>query len=384
MSDDTTDGAGAANSTPDAAAETAAAEANTGATTQYDAAQAPSYRPEASDGDAPAIDFGDAPAIDFGDASGGSAEAAAADVPAVDVAASPDSAAGPTIEQPDAADHGFGSSAPFGQATDPAENGAPASQPDYGQAPSYGAPPSQPVPGQAAAYGAPAPQPDYGQAPAYGQAPQADYGQAPTYGQAPQADYGQAPAYGAPQPDYGQAPTYGQAPQADYGQPPAYGAPQAGYGQQPMPPAYGQQAPGAYPAYGYAQPPVTGTKYWALTFLMYIPYVGWLVALIVAFVQRSSAQKTGQPLAIGNANAALNFMLTYLPTQLVLIIAMVVIGSTTAAANPYDDDPSPLIALPAFLILVVGIWALVMMIMGCVKSSRTVFTAVPSIPFVRN
>ncbi|WP_040166654.1 DUF4870 domain-containing protein [Microbacterium gorillae] len=177
---------------------------------------------------------------------------------------------------------------------------------------------------------------------------------------APSDPYG-APAYGTPVPSdpYG-APAYNA---------PAYNAP-----------AYGAPAYGT-PAYGYPAPAPSGAKYWSLLFLTYIPYVGVIVAVIVALVQRGAARATGIPLAIGNANAAANFILSYLIYQACVVVCMVLVGSLTTDSS---GDPSPLFVLPVLLFFAVGVWGLVMMIMGTVQGSRRVFRAVPSIPFFRD
>lgn len=46
---------------------------------------------------------------------------------------------------------------------------------------------------------------------------------------------------------------------------------------------------------------ISGRRYWALLFLMYIPYVGVIVAVIVAIAQRSSAIRSPHPIVSENA-----------------------------------------------------------------------------------
>ncbi|MFJ4254741.1 DUF4870 domain-containing protein [Microbacterium sp. NPDC090003] len=227
------------------------------------------------------------------------------------------------------------------------------------QPPAYLPPSGQQPP---AGYPTPA-QPPYGQAPA-----QPPYGQAP-YGQAP---YGQAPA----QPPYGQAP-------APYPGQPAYGQ---------TPPPYGQ-APTGYPAPGYAPygyPPISGRRYWALLFLVYIPYVGALVAAIVAIVQRSSAMRSPHPIVRENARWAANWALSYLLYLIALFTLLITIGVGTSRPRSYDEygyssggDPSGWIAVPGLLLIGVGIYCLVTMIRGTVISDRVVHRPALAIPFFR-
>ena len=77
------------------------------------------------------------------------------------------------------------------------------------------------------------------------------------------------------------------------------------------PPAYSASPQGgaAY-APQYAVSP-SGAKFWALLFLFYIPYVGLLVAIIVALVQRSNAKASPHPLVRENARWAANWALSY-------------------------------------------------------------------------
>ena len=236
-------------------------------------------------------------------------------------------------------------------------------------------PPQTPEPSQAPTG---QPQQPYGQ-PVYGQPPvgQPAYGQPPvgqpTYGQPP---YGQAP-YG--QPPYGQPP-YGQPPvgQPGYGQP-AYG--QAPYGQAP----YGQ-APYGQPVYGFAPP--SGRKFWALLFLFYAPYVGVLVAPIIAIVQRSSAQQSPHPIVRENARWAANWALSYALYLIALVVLSITVGVGTSRPT-YDDygsyrsEPSAWIALPLLTLLAVGIYCLVTMIRGTVIADRVVHRPALAIPFFR-
>lgn len=200
-------------------------------------------------------------------------------------------------------------------------------------------------------------------------------------------------AYQAPaQPPYGQAPT-GYPVQPAYGQAPAqppYGQAPAGY---PAQPPYGQVPPG-YPAPGYAPygyAPISGRRYWALLFLTYIPYVGAIVAAIVAIVQRSSAMRSPHPIVRENARWAANWAISYALYLVALIVIFVTLGIATSRPR-YEDDygygtsgggPSGWIALPGLLILAIGIYCLVTIIRGTVIAERVVHRPALAIPFFR-
>lgn len=211
----------------------------------------------------------------------------------------------------------------------------------------------------------------------------------------PPAGYQLPAGYSLPaQPPYGQAPAqppYGQAPAAYPGQP-AYGQAPAPYGQAPAQPPYGQ-APTGYPTPGYAPygyPPISGRRYWALLFLVYIPYVGAIVAAIVGIVQRSSAMRSPHPIVRENARWAANWALSYVLYLIVLFVLLITIGVGTARPRSYDEygysdggDPSGWIAVPGLLIIGIGIYCLVTLIRGTVISERVVHRPALAIPFFR-
>lgn len=171
------------------------------------------------------------------------------------------------------------------------------------------------------------------------------------------------------------------------------------YGEQPAPypqnvprassgyPAdpYGQQGtvtgyPRAYPSASYPVVPASGRKYWALMFLVYAP-LGAVIALVVALVNRGSARRTGQPLEIENANAAANFICSFLIYVVVLYGAFIGLG---IAMRDASGSPGGVIIVPGFLLFAVGIWALVMLIMGTIKSATEIFNAPGAIRFFRD
>jgi len=179
----------------------------------------------------------------------------------------------------------------------------------------------------------------------------------------------------APAPYPGQ-PAYGQAP----AQPP-YGQAPTGY------PAPGYPAPG-YAPYGYA--PISGRRYWALLFLVYIPYVGAIVAAIVGIVQRSSAMRSPHPIVRENARWAANWALSYVLYLIALFVLLITIGVGTARPRSYDEygysdggDPSGWIAVPRLLIIGIGIYCLVTLIRGTAISERVVHRPALAIPFFR-
>lgn len=203
-----------------------------------------------------------------------------------------------------------------------------------------------------------------------------------------QPPYGQAPTGYPGQPAYGQPP-HGQAPAAYPGQPVygqnSYGQAQAPYGQAPT----GYPAPG-YAPYGFAQP--SGRKFWALQFMVYIPYVGALVVAIVALVQRGSAQGSPHAIVRENARWAANWALSYLLYLIVLVILAITMGVSTSrpSYDTYDSygsysngSPAWFFAVPVILIFGIGIYWLVTVIRGTVVSDRVVHRPALAIPFFR-
>lgn len=184
--------------------------------------------------------------------------------------------------------------------------------------------------------------------------------------------YGAAPS--APQPPSSQPPSYQP---AAFGQPGA--APTAGYPSAPAsayPVSHGGYPVPGQPAYGYMAP--SGRKFWGLLFLFYIPYLGWLVTIIVGLVQRSSAKQSPMPIVRENARWALNWALSYVIYQAVILALIVAI----VAASP-DGEPPAVIAIPGTLFFGVGVYCLVTMIRGCVISDRVVHRPALALPLFR-
>lgn len=138
--------------------------------------------------------------------------------------------------------------------------------------------------------------------------------------------------------------------------------------------------PAPVPQYGWAQP--SGRKFWGLLFLFYIPYVGLIVVIIVSLVQRSTAKQSPYPIVRENARWAANWVLSYTFYLFVSFALVLAIGIPTAATS-YDGDPSPLIAIPAVLMLGIGIYCLVTMIRGCVVADRVVHRPALALPLFR-
>lgn len=181
----------------------------------------------------------------------------------------------------------------------------------------------------------------------------------------------------APNPAYPPTPNSVHQPQA-YPYPPAqgYAIPPQGYAYPPQ--GYANAPQGyAYPPQGYALPAPSGRLYWALLFMLYIPYVGLLVALIVALVQRSSARKSPHPIMRENARWAANWALSYFFYFTASLVLLITIGISTSR----DGEPSGLIAIPAIVFMGIGIYALVTMIIGTVRADRVVHRPVLAIPF---
>lgn len=204
--------------------------------------------------------------------------------------------------------------------------------------------------------------------------------------QAPAANGYPAPSApaGYPQPNAQGAYGYPQAP-AGYPQAPA-GYPQApGYPAQA--PGYPAQAPYGYAPYGFTPP--SGRKFWALLFLVYVPYVGALVSAIVALVQRNSAQTSPHGIVRENARWAANWALSYLLYLIVLVALLIIIGVGSSRPSSYDSygsyssGPSNWLFVPGLLIIGIGIYWLVTVIRGTVMSDRVVHRPALAIPFFR-
>lgn len=165
-------------------------------------------------------------------------------------------------------------------------------------------------------------------------------------------------------------------PETPHTQPPVQSAPtysaQAGHSAAAYPPPY------------VASP--SGAKFWALLFLFYIPYVGLLVGIIVALVQRAKAKASPYPIVRENARWAANWALSYAVYFIVLLALFIALGVVTSQP-PADGvgpaEPSLIIALPGTVFFAVGIYCLVTMIRGCVIGSQRVHRPALAIPFFR-
>lgn len=202
---------------------------------------------------------------------------------------------------------------------------------------------------------------------------------APPQAQQPPAAYPlQQPGYPPQQPGYPQT-----QPPADYPQqqPAGYPQQQPGYPPQQQPAGYPQPQYG-YPAagypYGYAPAP-SGRKFWALQFLYYIPWVGVIVVLIVALVQRAQAKTSPHEIVRENARWAANWALSY---TLYLFVGALMVGLLLAVPTS-NGDPSPLGAIPGLLIFGIGIYCLVTIIRGTVIADRVVHRPALAIPYFR-
>ncbi|MDQ0646821.1 putative Tic20 family protein [Microbacterium natoriense] len=210
---------------------------------------------------------------------------------------------------------------------------------------------------------------------------------------------GPAPLHPAPAPGYPTAqggypaPSY---PNAQGGYPaPGYPSAQGGYPAQgyPTPQGYPMAQGGypispGYPAYGYVVP--SGRKFWGLQFLVFVPYVGALVTVIVSLVQRSSARRSPLPIVRENARWAANWALSFLLYVIVSYALIVIVGIATSISSyeesygAYRSAPSGWIGIPVLLLLGIGVYCLVTMIRGCVVSDRAVHRPVLALPFLRD
>lgn len=244
---------------------------------------------------------------------------------------------------------------------------------------SLGGSPPPPTPGAA-----PAPQGGYPTAPAGYPAAQGGYPTASTgYPTAP-ASYPAAPGgYPAAPAGYPAAPA--GYPTGPGGYPTAPGGYPTGPGGYPMSPGgYPISAPGYY---GYAPP--SGRRFWGLQFLVYVPYVGAIVAVIVSLVQRYATRQSPFPIVRENARWAANWALSFLLYVIASYALIVIVGFSTSTSSydsygSYDSSPSGWIGIPVLLLLGIGVYSLVTTIRGCVVSDRNVHRPALAIPFFRD
>lgn len=142
------------------------------------------------------------------------------------------------------------------------------------------------------------------------------------------------------------------------------------------------------------QPPIeytsiSGRRYWGLLFLMYIPYFGVIVAIIVAIVQRLSAMHVQHPIVRENARWAANWAISYAFYLIALIAIFLAVAAPLNALRYQEDYPGGealnfsvwLILVGSFIALV--IYCLVTIIRGTVVSERVVHRPALAIPFLR-
>lgn len=184
-----------------------------------------------------------------------------------------------------------------------------------------------------------------------------------------------------------QPPAGVQPPQPQGSYPPA---PPVGY---PPTPGYAVPAPGHA---GYAMLPPNGRTFWAMQFLFFIPYVGFIVAAIVALVMRNRARQSPHEIERENARWAANWALSaalYFVVYILLFIgvsAVIAIStySDSSIGSTYSDTspPTPFVFLlpliSAFMFGVFVYW-LVTVIRGLVLSDRVVHRPALAIPFIR-
>lgn len=194
----------------------------------------------------------------------------------------------------------------------------------------------------------------------------------------PEAQPPVAPAYPQPAPAYGpysaDRPQYGQMPTA-----PAY--PQYAVAQPQYAP-YGSPVQSPYP--GYRLP--SGRKFWALGFLYFIPYLGWLVAPVVALTLNAGARRDPSPLVRENARWAANWSLTVLIAGVVAFITIfgsAMAGAATDEAGGNGDVWFPVAMVGLLLLGIVWLAQLVICIIGTVQADRRVFDPVVVISFFR-
>lgn len=247
--------------------------------------------------------------------------------------------------------------------------------------PSYTPPPGQSVPlaplnaeQPAAPYslGGPPPPPAPGAAPA----PQGGFSTASVGYPTAQGSYPTAPA-GYPMASAGYPAAPGGYPTTSGGYPAAGGYPMS-------PGGFPISAPGYY---GYAPP--SGRRFWGLQFLVYVPYIGAIVAVIVSLVQRSAARQSPFPIVRENARWAANWALSFLLYVIASYALIVIVGFSTSTSSydsygSYDSSPSGWIGIPVLLLLGIGVYSLVTTIRGCVVSDRNVHRPALAIPFLRD
>lgn len=123
-----------------------------------------------------------------------------------------------------------------------------------------------------------------------------------------------------------------------------------------------------------------------MLFLFFIPYVGFLVAPIVAIVLCSTERRNPFPLVRENARWAANWALTVLTWQaasIVLIIVGVIVGVTQEELTG-NGDVGLAFVIPGFLLFfIAGVAHLVVAIMGTAQANSRVFNLRLAIPYIR-
>lgn len=197
----------------------------------------------------------------------------------------------------------------------------------------------------------------------------------------PQAPY-QPTAQHQPQPPHqpGAQPAAAPQPPVPHQQPYGYqyAAPQ-GYG-----PQYG--APYAYGA-GYPEVGASGSKFWALTFLFFIPYLGFLISPIVASVLCASERRNPHERVRENARWAANWSLTVLMWQVigfVLIGFGIALGVAEERATGSGAMGLALVIPGVLLGFGMGVVHLIVAIVGTVQAGSRVVALRLAIPFIRN
>ncbi|WP_314651727.1 DUF4870 domain-containing protein [uncultured Microbacterium sp.] len=127
----------------------------------------------------------------------------------------------------------------------------------------------------------------------------------------------------------------------------------------------------------------SGRRFWGRLFVVYIPGVGAIIAVIVALAQRSDAQGSPSEVVRENARWAANWALSVTLYGFDVLVAAASIAVITGEA-PVDRQPTAWVIGPSLVLAAVGIYCLVTLIRGCVIADRVVHRPALAIPFFRS
>ncbi|MGJ0202695.1 hypothetical protein [Leucobacter sp. gxy201] len=141
------------------------------------------------------------------------------------------------------------------------------------------------------------------------------------------------------------------------------------------------QAPPPYPTWA---PRPSGRKFWALGFLAFIPWAGWIVAPIVLLVQQANVRRDPSPVVRENARWAANWMLTATLAMIIGLgglLAAAVFGQIAIDAGG-SFELMPLVVMSAVLMVLMQLAHAVISLIGTILAADRVFDPVAVIRFI--